>query len=69
VDQDGNVLGILVQARRNTKAARRFLRKLLKKQRRVSRVLVTDKLGSYGYGAARRQLMPLVEHSQSKYPK
>jgi putative transposase len=41
VDQDGNVLAILVQSRRNTKAAKRFLAKLMKKQRQVPRVLVT----------------------------
>src|ERR1700747_1353747 len=46
VDQDGNVLDILVQSRRNKKAARRFLAKLMTKQQRVPRVLVTDKLRS-----------------------
>jgi len=65
VDQDGNVLDILVQSRRNTKAARRFFRKPLKKQCAVPRVLVTDKLRSYG--AAHRQVMPSVEHRQSRY--
>jgi putative transposase len=65
VDQDGNVLDILVQSRRNTKAARRFFRKLLKRQCRAPRVLVTDKLRSYG--AAHRQVMPSVEHRQSRY--
>jgi len=64
VDQDGNVLDILVRSRRNTKAARRFFRKLLKKQCAVPRVVVTDKLGSYG--AAHRQVMPSVEHRRSK---
>lgn len=47
VDQDGNVLDILVPSRRNAKAAKRFLAKLMTKQRRVPRVLVTDKLRSY----------------------
>ena len=42
VDQDGNVLDILVQSRRNAKAAKRFMAKLMKKQRRVPRVMVTD---------------------------
>jgi hypothetical protein len=60
VDQDGNVLDILVQSRRNTKAAKRFLAKLMKTQRRVPRVLVTDKLRSYA--AAHRDLMSSVEH-------
>ncbi|MGW0962225.1 IS6 family transposase [Streptomyces gelaticus] len=64
VDQDGNVLDILVQSRRNTKAARRFLAKLMKKQQRVPRVIVTDKLRSYG--TAHRELMPSVEHRSHK---
>ena len=65
VDQDGNVLDILVQSRRNAKAAKRFLAKLMKTQRRVPRVLVTDKLRSYA--AAHRDLMSSVEHRQSNY--
>ena len=65
VDQDGKVLDILVQSRRNAKAAKRFLAKLMKTQRRVPRVLVTDKLRSYA--AAHRDLMSSVEHRQSKY--
>jgi putative transposase len=64
VDQDGNVLDILLQSRRNAKAAKRFMAKLMKKQRRVPRVLVTDKLKSYG--TAHRQLMPSVEHRSHK---
>src|SRR5919109_5366445 len=46
VDQHGNVLDILVQSRRNAKAAKRFMAKPMKRQRRVPRVLVTDKLKS-----------------------
>jgi putative transposase len=65
VDQEGNVLDILVQSRRNSKAAKRFFRKLLKGLRYAPRVLVTDKLGSYG--AAKREVMPGVEHRQSRY--
>jgi putative transposase len=65
VDQDGNVLDILVQSRRNAKAAKRFFRKLLKGLRYAPRVLITDKLGSYG--AAKREIMPGVEHRQSRY--
>ncbi|MFE7431057.1 IS6 family transposase [Streptomyces sp. NPDC057545] len=64
VDQDGNVLDVLVQSRRDTKAAKRFMAKLMKKQCRVPRVLVTDKLRSYG--AAHRKLMPSVEHRAHK---
>ena len=46
VDQEGTVLDILVQSRRNAKAAKRFLRKLLKGLQYVPRVIVTDKLRS-----------------------
>jgi len=48
VDQDGNVLDILVQAQRDKHAAAKFLRKLLKGLMYVPRVLITDKLPSYG---------------------
>ncbi|MFB7214774.1 IS6 family transposase [Streptomyces sp. NPDC056255] len=64
VDQDGNVLDALVQSRRDTKTAKRFMAKPMKKQCRVPRVLVTDKLRSYG--AAHRKLMPSVEHRAHK---
>ena len=65
VDQDGEVLDILVQSRRNAKAAKRFFKKLLKGLRYVPRVIVTDKLRSYG--AAKREILPGVEHRQSRY--
>jgi putative transposase len=65
VDQDGMVLDILVQNRLDTAAARRFFRRLLKNTGAVPRVVVTDKLRSYG--AAHREIMPSVEHRQSKY--
>lgn len=65
VDQDGNVLDILVQRRRDAKAAKRFFRKLLKRQCASPRVLVTDKLRSYA--VAHREVMPSVEHRQSRY--
>ncbi len=48
VDSEGEVLDILVQSRRNKKAALKLMRKLLKKQRFVPDALVTDKLPSYG---------------------
>src|ERR671933_1337956 len=48
VDQNGLVLDVLVQSRRNKRAAKRLLRKLLKRQCRAPRVIVTDKLPSYG---------------------
>jgi putative transposase len=56
------VLDILVQSRRNAKAAKRFFRKLLKGLRYVPRVIVTDKLASYG--VAHRELLPSVTHHQ-----
>ena len=65
VDQDGIVLDILVQGRRDAKAAKRFFKRLLKGLRYVPRVIVTDKLRSYG--AAKRQVLPDVEHRQSRY--
>jgi hypothetical protein len=48
VDHEGEVLDMLVQRRRDTKAALRLMRKLLKKQGFAPKLLVTDKLGSYG---------------------
>ena len=65
VDQHGNVLDILVQPRRNAVAARKFFRKLLKGLQYVPRVLVTDKLASYG--AAHRVVLPSVNHRRSRY--
>ncbi|MDB6179739.1 IS6 family transposase, partial [Paracoccus sp. Z330] len=64
VDQDGFVLDVLVQSRRNKKAALRLLRKLLKQQGHPPRVLITDKLRSYQ--AAKREIMPGVEHRSHK---
>ena len=64
VDQDGIVLDVLVQSRRDTRAAKRLLRKLLKKQMRPPRVMITDKLASYN--AAQADVMPSVEHRRHK---
>src|SRR5215213_10065679 len=58
------VLDVLVQSRRDKRAAERLLRKLLKRQCRAPRVMVTDKLASYG--AARREVIPGVEHRRHK---
>src|SRR6185312_7149644 len=60
IDQDGVVLDVLVQSRHDKKAAKRLLRKLLKRQTRVPRAMITDKLASYG--AAKGEVMPSVEH-------
>jgi putative transposase len=65
VDQDGTVLDILMQRRRDKKAAKKFFRKLLKGCQYVPRVLITDKLQSYG--AAKRESLPSVEHRQHRY--
>ena len=65
VDQDGDVIDILVQPRRDGRSARRFFRKLLKSQRREPFRLVTDKLGSYR--VAHRTIMPSVTHDTSRY--
>jgi len=79
VDQHGNVLDILVQSRCNaiaqrspdgisaklTGAAKRFFGKLLKGLQYVPRVFVTDKPRSYA--AAKREILPGVEHRQSRY--
>jgi putative transposase len=65
VDQDDNVLDILVQSRRNKQAAKKCFKKLLKGLHYVPRVLITDKLKSYA--AAKREVMPGVEHRQHRY--
>ena len=65
VDQDGQVLDILVQKRRNTKAAVRFFRRLLKQQGQTPRRLVADKLRSYH--PAHRQVMPGAVHDTRQY--
>lgn len=64
VDSEGNILEVLLQRHRDIKAAKRFFRKLLKKQGFVPRVIVTDKLKSYE--AAKKQVMKKVEHQQHK---
>ena len=65
LDQDGDLIDILVQPRRDGRAARRFFRRLLKSQRQEPVRLVTDKLGSYR--VAHRDLMPLVTHDTRRY--
>ena len=65
VDQDGDTIDILVQRRRNQRAAERFFRRLLKGQGREPRWLITDKLRSYD--AAHRTVMPTVKHINDVY--
>jgi putative transposase len=64
VDQHGAVLDVLMQSRRDRHAARRLMRKLLRKHGLAPRVLITDKLKSYA--AANRDLGIKVEHRQHK---
>lgn len=64
VDQDGYVLDEIVQNRRSAKAAKRLLIRLLKKQGVAPKQMITDKLRSYG--AARRHVMPAIEHRSHK---
>src|SRR5271168_2588251 len=64
VDQDGFVLDVLVQRRRDSHAAQRLMRKLLKSTITPPRVMITDKLRPYG--AARVKMSLRVEHRQHK---
>ena len=65
VDQDGVVIDILVQPKRDRWAALRFFRKLLHVANRPPRVIITDKLRSYA--AAKKFIMPDIEHRQNRY--
>ena len=65
VDQDGEVVDVLLQTRRDGASAKRFFKRLLKSHGGEPRKVVTDKLRSYG--VAHRQLMPDVVHDTSQY--
>ncbi len=65
VDEDGDVIDLLVQSRRNRRAAERFFRTLLKGQGHTPRRLITDKLASYS--GAHRTAMPSVVHCTDQY--
>ncbi len=65
VDQDKDTIDILVQKRKDKRAALRFFRKMMKRQGRSPRWMITDKLGSYGAG--RKEIMPSVVHCQERY--
>src|SRR5580698_1253453 len=65
VDENGVVIDILVQPKRDRWAALRFFRKLLHVAPRSPHVIITDKLRSYA--AARKLIMPDIEHWQSRY--
>lgn len=65
VDQDGEIVDVFLQRRRDGKAAKRFFRRLLKSHRVEPRKIVTDKLRSYG--VAHRELIPDTIHDTSQY--
>ena len=65
VDQDGEVVDVFLQARRDGKAAKRFFKRLLRSHGEEPRKIVTDKLRSYG--VAHRELIPDVIHDTSRY--
>jgi len=65
VDQDGEVIDVFMQTRRDGKAAIRFFKRLLKTHHREPRKIVTDKLRSYGL--AHRELIPDTIHDTSQY--
>jgi len=65
VDQDGEIVDVFLQRRRDGKAAKRFFKRLLKTHRNEPRKIVTDKLRSYG--VAHRELIPDTIHDTSQY--
>ncbi len=65
VDQDGEVVDIFLQKRRDGSAAKRFFKRLMKKNQEEPRKIVTDKLRSYG--VAHRELIPESIHNTSQY--
>ena len=65
VDQDGEVVDVFLQRRRDGKAAKRFFKRLLRRHQGEPRKIVTDKLRSYG--VAHRELIPDTIHDTSKY--
>lgn len=65
VDQDGEVVDVYLQAKRDGAAAKRFFKRLLRSHGDQPRKIVTDKLRSYG--VAHRELMPDVIHDTSRY--
>jgi putative transposase len=65
VDQDGEIVDVFLQRRRDGTAAKRFFKRLLKAHRNEPRKIVTDKLRSYG--VAHRELIPDTIHDTSQY--
>lgn len=65
VDQDGEVVDVSAQARRDSNAVKRFFRRMLKRHGEEPCKIVTDKFRSYG--VARRELIPAKIHDTSQY--
>ena len=65
VDQDGEVVDVFLQKRRDGKAAKRFFKRVLKKHRGEPRKIVTDKLRSYN--VAHKELIPNAIHETAQY--
>jgi putative transposase len=65
VDQDGEVVDVYLQVRRDAAAAKRFFKRLLRSHGGEPRKIVTDKLRSYG--VAHRELMPDTIHTTKQY--
>jgi putative transposase len=65
VDQDGEVVDVFLQKRRDGKAAKRFFKRLLRKHKAEPRKIVTDKLRSYN--VAHRELIPEAIHDTTQY--
>ena len=65
VDQDGEIVDVFLQRRRDGAAARRFFKRLLRNNGGEPRKIVTDKLRSYG--VAHRELIPDTIHDMSQY--
>ena len=61
----GEVVDVFLQKRRDSKAAKRFFKRLLKTHRDEPRKIVTDKLRSYG--VAHRELIPDTIHDTSQF--
>ena len=65
VEQDGDLIEILVQKRKDTQADKRFFRKALRSHKQLPIEIITDKLRSYA--SATRETMPSVQHCQEQY--
>ena len=65
VDQDGDEIDILLQKRKDKRAAMRFFKRLLKGQGMAPLKIVTERLASYS--AAKKELVPSVEHTTVQY--